>query len=71
MKWRVKVCLENYGREGVVMLTRKPFSRFYQDGIRVATLDLTADDADMQLAGARAKAVSMAAQISDFERGRF
>jgi hypothetical protein len=57
--WKVRVGRENYGRTGVVFLTRNPFSRFHQNGIRVATLDLTRDDAEEQLAAARAKALSL------------
>lgn len=67
-RWRVRVCLENYGRAGVVVLTTRPFSCFYQDGIRVARLDLAADDAEEQLADARAKANSLLLSLEQLER---
>jgi hypothetical protein len=66
-RWRVRVCLENYGRHGVVVITTKPFDRFYQHGLRVATLDLTRDDAEEQIAEARAKARSLAVSLTDLE----
>lgn len=67
MRWRVRVCLSDYGCTGVVIITRRPFSRFYQDGLRVASVDLTADDAEDQIAEARAKARSLARSITDLE----
>lgn len=66
-RWRVRVCIDNYGFTGVVVLTRAPFSRFYQNGIRVATVDLTRDDAEEQLAEARAKADSLLASVRGLE----
>lgn len=66
-RWRVKVCLDNYGRTGVVVITRSRWSRFYQHGLEVARLQLNRDDAEEQLAEARAKATSMARQVDMLE----
>lgn len=67
-RWRVRVCeAGDYGRSGVVMVTRRRFSRFYQHGIEVARIDLTADDAEVQLAEARAKARSLVSSIQELE----
>lgn len=65
--WKVRVCHENYGRTAAVILTRNPFDRFYQHGIRIATLDLTRDDAEQQLAEARAKALSLLVSVGTLE----
>lgn len=66
--WRVRVCEGgDYGRTGVVVVTRRWFSRFYQHGIRVARVDLTAEDAEHQLAEARARARSLAAGVTALE----
>lgn len=70
MRWRVRVCTENYGRQAVVILTRNPFTRFSQAGIRVATLDLTRDDAEEQIAEARARALSLARSVTSLEAAR-
>jgi hypothetical protein len=67
-RWRVRVCLDDYGRVGRVILTRRWFSRFYQHGILVTTLDLTREDAEDQIAEARAKALSLARSISNLDR---
>lgn len=67
MKWRVRVCVNDYGRTGRVVVTRRPFSRVYQNGIVVASLDLTRDDAEEQIAEARAKAQSLAHGIGQLE----
>lgn len=64
----VRVCIDNYGRTGVVVLTRFPWQRFYQSGLRVATLDLEADDAEHQLAEALVKARSLGKSIDRLER---
>lgn len=65
--WKVRVCVENHGYNAAVILTRNPFSRFYQSGIRVATLDLARDDAEQQLAEARAKALSLLVSVGTLE----
>jgi len=65
--WKVRVCLDNYGRTGVVVLTRRPFSRFYQAGLEVARLDLAADNAHEQLAEARAKARALLVSLGTLE----
>lgn len=70
-RWRVRVCLENYGRTGVVVVTRRRFSRFYHNGLRVATVCLSADDAEEQLAEARAKARSLIGSINTLEGEKF
>ena len=70
LKWRVRVCLDNYGQVGRVIITRNPFTRFYQSGLLVATLDLTADDAEDQIAEARVKAISLARGVTSLERAR-
>lgn len=64
----VRVCHENYGYQGVVILARWPWTRFSQAGLRIATIDLTRDDAEEQLAEARAKAASLARSIEQLER---
>jgi hypothetical protein len=70
MRWRVRVCLDNYGQTAVVVVTRRPFDRFYQHGIEIARLDLTRDDAEEQIADARAKALSLARGITSLEAVR-
>jgi len=67
MKWRVRVCVTDYGVVGKVILTRKLFSRFYQDGLLVAEVILTRDDAEDQLADARAKAQSLMRGVRSLE----
>lgn len=67
-KRHVRVCVANYGRTGVVVLVRWPWQRFYQSGLRVATLNLEADDAEMQVAEAIAKARSLGSSIDRLER---
>lgn len=67
-RWRVRVCLDDYGRTGVVILTRNRFSRFYQGGLEVARVRLSADDSDEQLAAATAKARAAIGQLRALER---
>lgn len=69
-RWRVRVCLTDYGRVGVVMVTTRRFTRFYQHGLEVARLRLSADDAEQQLADARAKAAAMARELTGLEATR-
>ena len=66
-RWRVRVQETNYGQVGVVFITRRRFDRFHQHGIKVATVQLNADDAEDQLADARAKAASLARQITELD----
>jgi hypothetical protein len=66
-RWRVRVCLDDYGRVGVVVLTRSCWSRFYQHGLEVARIRLSADDAEQQIADAKAKARAMARELRDVE----
>lgn len=68
-RWRVRVCITDYGRTGVVIVSTKR-TRFYQHGLEVARIQLFRDDAEQQLADARAKAKSMARQVTDFEAAR-
>jgi hypothetical protein len=67
--WRVRVGEEDYGRRGVVYLRRGWFKPMFghQDGIRVATVDLTREDAEEQLAEARAKARSLRLSLEEIE----
>lgn len=66
-RWRVRVCLDDYGRVGVVMLTRRRWTRFYQHGLEVARIRLSANDAEQQLAEAKAKATAMAHELRNVE----
>jgi hypothetical protein len=66
-RWRVRVCLTDYGRVGVVVLTRSRWSRFYQHGLEVARIRLSADDAEQQIAEAKAKARALAVELRDVE----
>jgi hypothetical protein len=66
-KWRVRVREDNYGRRGVVFITRQRFPVGYMGGIRVAVIDLTDEDADYQIAEARAKARSLAQSVTELE----
>lgn len=67
MSWKVRVEETNYGQQAVVFITRRPFSRFHHNGIRIATLDLTRDDAEEQMAEARAKALSLLVGVGMLE----
>lgn len=65
--WRVCVEPANYGRTAEVFVTRKWFSRFSHSGILVATLNLSAEDAETQLAEAKHKANAMLVELSWIE----
>lgn len=67
MSWHVRVQQTNYGEQAVVFVVRSRWTRFHQYGVRVTLLDLTAPDAEDQLAEARAKAKSMARQLRALE----
>ena len=68
-RWHVRVCHRSYGQVAVVIITTKRRATFYQDGITVAELLLSRDDAEEQLAAARAKALSLVRSIEYMERG--
>lgn len=66
-RWKVKVCLDNHGRTGVVIVTRKRFCVSCWEGLEVARVSLSSDDAEIQLAEARAKAASATKSLKNMK----
>jgi hypothetical protein len=66
-RWRVRVRPTNAGKDAVVFVTRKMWPSWHGDGVIVATVQLTDENADERLAEARARAASYAKQIEGLE----